>query len=124
MTDGGPTGSGGAQASKQASSGGGRGSASAAGRLGGSGEPASDSASAGASLSGGEIRTLRKLMQSNERKMDTLRSKIEGVRAEMSTADPSDFMALGDLQARINDLEAQVDALEEEWLEAAEKLGE
>lgn len=124
MTDGGPTGSGGAQASKQASSGGGRGSAGAAGRPDGNGEPASDSASAGASLSGGEIRTLRKLMQSNERKMDTLRSKIEGVRADMSTADPSDFMALGDLQARINDLEAQVDALEEEWLEAAEKLGE
>lgn len=124
MTDGGPTGSGGAQASKQASSGGGRGSAGAAGRPDGNGEPASDSASAGASLSGGEIRTLRKLMQSNERKMDTLRSKVEGVRAEMSTADPSDFMALGDLQARINDLEAQVDALEEEWLEAAEKLGE
>ncbi|RNL44063.1 ABC-F family ATP-binding cassette domain-containing protein [Paraeggerthella hongkongensis] len=124
MTDGGPTGSGGAQASKQASSGGERGSAGAAGRPDGNGEPASDSASAGASLSGGEIRTLRKLMQSNERKMDTLRSKVEGVRAEMSTADPSDFMALGDLQARINDLEAQVDALEEEWLEAAEKLGE
>ena len=124
MTDGGPTGSGGAQASKQASSGGGRGSAGAAGRSDGSGEPASDSASAGASLSGGEIRTLRKLMQSNERKVDTLRGKVEGVRAEMSTADPSDFMALGDLQARINDLEVQVDALEEEWLEAAEKLGE
>lgn len=124
MTDGGPTGSGGAQAPKQASSGGERGSAGAAGRPDGNGEPASDSASAGASLSGGEIRTLRKLMQSNARKMDTLRSKVEGVRAEMSTADPSDFMALGDLQARINDLEAQVDALEEEWLEAAEKLGE
>lgn len=124
MTDGGPTGNGGAQASKQAPTGGGRASASAAGRSDGGGEPASDSASAGASLSGGEIRTLRKLMQSNERKMDTLRSKIEGVRADMSTADPSDFMALGDLQARINDLEAQVDALEEEWLEAAEKLGE
>ncbi|MBX9032933.1 ABC-F family ATP-binding cassette domain-containing protein [Gordonibacter massiliensis (ex Traore et al. 2017)] len=78
----------------------------------------------GERLSGGEIRTLRKLMQSNERKTETLNGKIEDVRAQMAAADPSDFTALGDFQAQINDLQAQVDALEEEWLEAAEKLGE
>ena len=78
----------------------------------------------GERLSGGEIRTLRKLMQSNERKTETLNGKIEDVRAQMVAADPSDFTALGDFQAQINDLQAQVDALEEEWLEAAEKLGE
>lgn len=79
---------------------------------------------AGERLSGGEIRTLRKLMQSNERKTETLNVKIDDVRAQMAAADPSDFTALGDFQAQINDLQAQVDALEEEWLEAAEKLGE
>ena len=78
----------------------------------------------GPRLTGGEIRTLRKLMQSNERKTETLNSKIEDVRAQMAAADPSDFTALGDFQAQINDLQAQVDALEEAWLEAAEKLGE
>ena len=78
----------------------------------------------GERLSGGEIRTLRKLMQSNERKTETLNGKIEDVRAQMAAADPSDFTALGDFQAQINDLQAQVDALEEAWLEAAEKLGE
>ena len=84
-----------------------------------------DAASGGGErLSGGEIRTLRKLMQSNERKTETLNGKIEDVRAQMAAADPSDFTALGDFQAQINDLQAQVDALEEEWLEAAEKLGE
>ena len=84
-----------------------------------------DAASGGGErLSGGEIRTLRKLMQSNERKTETLNSKIEDVRAQMAAADPSDFTALGDFQAQINDLQAQVDALEEAWLEAAEKLGE
>lgn len=77
-----------------------------------------------ARLSGGEIRTLRKLMQSNERKMETLRAKVDDVRAQMAAADPTDFGALGDFQAQINDLQAQVDALEEEWLEAAERLGE
>lgn len=78
----------------------------------------------GPRLTGGEIRTLRKLMQSNERKTETLNGKIEDVRAQMAAADPSDFAALGDFQAQINDLQSQVDALEEEWLEAAEKLGE
>lgn len=75
-------------------------------------------------LTGGEIRTLRKLMQSHERKTETLNSKIDDVRAQMAAADPSDFTALGDFQSQINDLQSQVDALEEEWLEAAEKLGE
>ena len=75
-------------------------------------------------LSGGEIRTLRKLMQSNGRKTETLNGRIEDVRAQMAAADPTDFSALGDFQAQINDLQAQIDALEEEWLEAAEKLGE
>ncbi|RDB61986.1 ABC transporter ATP-binding protein [Gordonibacter sp. 28C] len=79
---------------------------------------------AGERLSGGEIRTLRKLMQSNERKTETLNAKIDDVRAQMAAADPSDFTALGDFQTQIDDLQAQVDALEEEWLEAAEKLGE
>ncbi len=75
-------------------------------------------------LSGGEIRTLRKIMQSNERKMETLNGKIDDVRSQMGKADPSDFAALGDFQSQINNLQTQIDALEEEWLEAAEKLGE
>ncbi|MEG0990507.1 MAG: ABC transporter ATP-binding protein, partial [Gordonibacter sp.] len=83
-----------------------------------------DADSARPQLTGGEIRTLRKLMQSNERKMETLRGKVEDARALMVAADPTDFGALGDFQAQINDLQGQVDVLEEEWLEAAETLGE
>ena len=83
---------------------------------------AADSTSA--SLSGGEIRRLRKLMQSNERKMETLKGKIDDVRAQMAAADPTDFTALDDFQSQINDLQSQIDILEEEWLEAAERLGE
>lgn len=73
-------------------------------------------------LSGGEIRALRKTMQSHERKMDTLRAKIDEARAEMASANPTDFTVLGDLQAQISDLQKQVDILEEEWICAAEKL--
>ncbi|HIY83281.1 ATP-binding cassette domain-containing protein [Rubneribacter sp.] len=75
-------------------------------------------------LSGGEQRALRKLMASNERKMETLRGKMEDVRAQMAAVDPTDFAALGEAQARIDELQSQMDELEEAWLEAAEKLGE
>lgn len=87
-------------------------------------EPAKGSASEEKHLTGGEIRALRKTMTSNENKIKTLRGKIEQVRNEMDAADPSDFVALGTLQKQIEDLQSQIDALEEEWLEAAEKLGE
>lgn len=87
-------------------------------------EPAKGSASEEKHLTGGEIRALRKTMTSNENKIKTLRGKIEQVRNEMDAADPSDFVALGTLQKQLEDLQSQIDALEEEWLEAAEKLGE
>ena len=75
-------------------------------------------------LSGGEIRALRKSMASAERKMDTLRSKIEGIHQAMTEVDPSDYVKLGDMQKEIKQIETQIEALEEEWMEAAEALGE
>ena len=60
----------------------------------------------------------------NERKIETLNAKVDAVRAQMAAAGPADFVALGDFQAQINDLQSQIDALEEEWMEAAEQLGE
>ena len=83
-----------------------------------------DPSAEGKRLTGGEIRALRKTMASNERKIETLKGKLEATRAEMAAADPSDFVALGDFQKQLEDLQAQIDALEEEWLEAAETLGE
>ena len=79
---------------------------------------------AASKLSGGEIRALRKSMASAERKMDTLRGKIEGIHQAMTEVDPSDYVKLGDMQKEIKQIEAQVEALEEEWMEAAEALGE
>lgn len=75
-------------------------------------------------LSGGEIRELKKRMRSCENKTNTLRGKIEDVQAAMAAADPSDFEALGKFQQQINELQAQIDELDEQWLEAAEALGE
>ncbi|WP_462382620.1 ATP-binding cassette domain-containing protein [Senegalimassilia anaerobia] len=75
-------------------------------------------------LSGGEIRELKKRMRSCENKTNTLRGKIEQAQADMEAADPSDFEALGKFQQQIDDFQAQIDELDEQWLEAAEALGE
>ena len=85
------------------------------------GEQATGTAS---KLSGGEIHALRKSMASAERKMDTLRGKIEGIHQAMTEVDPSDYVKLGDMQKEIKQIETQIEALEEEWMEAAEALGE
>lgn len=85
------------------------------------GEQATGAAS---KLSGGEIRAFRKSMASAERKMDTLRGKIDGIHQAMTEVDPSDYVKLGDMQKEIKQIEAQIEALEEEWMEAAEALGE
>ncbi len=75
-------------------------------------------------LSGGEIRALRKSLQSTERKMDTLRGKIAETQQAMHDVDPTDFQALGAKQAEIDELQEKLEVLELEWLEAAETLGE
>ena len=88
-------------------------------------EPVDERAAGAASkLSGGEIHALRKSMASAERKMDTLRGKIDGIHQAMTEVDPSDYVKLGDMQKEIKEIEAQIEALEEEWMEAAEALGE
>lgn len=88
-------------------------------------EPVDERAAGAASkLSGGEIRALRKSMASAERKMDTLHGKIDGIHRAMTEVDPSDYVKLGDMQKEIKEIEAQIEALEEEWMEAAEALGE
>ena len=102
--------------------------ASASGKASASKQPstsAGEQATGAASkLSGGEIRAFRKSMASAERKMDTLRGKIEGIHQAMTEVDPSDYVKLGDMQKEIKQIETQIEALEEEWMVAAEALGE
>ena len=102
--------------------------ASSSGKASASKQPSTSAgeqaAGAASKLSGGEIRAFRKSMASAERKMDTLRGKIEGIHQAMTEVDPSDYVKLGDMQKEIKQIEAQIEALEEEWMEAAEALGE
>lgn len=115
------------------SAGDGRGNDSGVGSVGGdlgrpslatSSNPGNAAASSAPVLSGGEQRALRKLMTSNEKKIETLKGKIEKKQLEMAAADQSDYLVLTAMQEEIADFETQIEALELEWFEAAEKLGE
>ena len=63
-------------------------------------------------------------MASNEKKIATLKGKIEKKQLEMAEADQSDYLTLTALQEEIADFENHIEALELEWFDAAEKLGE
>lgn len=89
-----------------------------------SNDPGNAAAPSTPALSGGEQRALRKLMASNEKKIETLKGKIEKKQLEMAAADQSDYLVLTAMQEEIADFEAQIESLELEWFEAAEKLGE
>ncbi len=73
-------------------------------------------------LSNAEMRELRKRVNSLERRMQTLEGKIEQVQAEQLNVDPSDYLALGEIQDKIAKLQSDLGALEEEWLEVSEAL--
>lgn len=75
-------------------------------------------------LSGGEAHQARKQIKSLERKMHTLEGKIEKAKQEQLEVDPSDYVQLGAIQEKIQNLKEEKEALEEEWLELSELLDE
>ena len=93
---------------------------------GAAGSPANvaGAAAAAAGISNAELRQMKKTMSSNMRKIGTLESKIAKAQDEMHTVDPSDYVALGEAQAKIDALQAEKDELELEWMELAELVGE
>ena len=73
-------------------------------------------------LSNVEERSLKKLLASTERKLATLAGKADEVRVTMREADPSDYVAIVDAQARLHSIEQQIADLEGEWLALSERL--
>ncbi len=65
---------------------------------------------------------LKKRVASLERKVATLGRKADGLRKDMQVVDPTDYQALQDIQTQLTDAIDERGRLEEEWLEAAEKL--
>ena len=73
-------------------------------------------------LSNAELRMLKKQLQSAERKIATANGRISEATGRLQSADPTDYVALGEIQQEIEDLQAQLDQLESEWLETTEAL--
>ncbi|NTU72486.1 MAG: ABC-F family ATP-binding cassette domain-containing protein [Coriobacteriia bacterium] len=73
-------------------------------------------------LTRAEEYALKKELASTERKLETLCGKADAIRTEMTETDPSDYQALLDVQARLRDMEAQVRALEDAWMELSDRL--
>jgi ATPase subunit of ABC transporter with duplicated ATPase domains len=66
---------------------------------------------------------LKKELASTERKLRTLEAKVETTRQELHETDPTDYTALMAAQERLNEAQADVAALEDEWLRLSELLG-
>jgi ABC transport system ATP-binding/permease protein len=66
--------------------------------------------------------SMKKELASTERKLDTLGKKAEAVRARLGEADPTDYLALQDIQGQLESVGQQIADLEEKWLELFEKL--
>ncbi|MCT9620019.1 ABC transporter ATP-binding protein [Curtobacterium sp. MCBA15_013] len=81
------------------------------------------SAAAASGLSGAERRTAEKEMSALDRKIAKVGADRKQLLDQFATHDQSDYAGLGELQARLAGLEAEVDQLEERWLEVAEQLG-
>ena len=71
-----------------------------------------------------ELREIKKKRSSAERKMSTVRSKLENAREGLLQIDGTDYVALGEQQEKIAKLETELSELEDAWLEYSELLGE
>jgi ABC-type multidrug transport system ATPase subunit len=84
--------------------------------------PSAPAADAPTGLSNAERHELKKQVHSLERKMKSQRERIEKAQAALEAADPYDFEALGEAQAKVQAAQDALSDLEDAWLEASEKL--
>ncbi|GAA2653144.1 ABC-F family ATP-binding cassette domain-containing protein [Nonomuraea recticatena] len=74
-------------------------------------------------MSAKEERELRKELSRLERQLDKLAGQEDKLHAAMADA-ASDYAKLGELDSKLRDILSEKDAVEAEWLEVAERLGE
>ncbi len=84
-------------------------------------EPAMQPASG---LSNAERRDAKRRFDAVGRRLDKLSDEPDRLRAELAATDATDYRALLDKQAEIDAMLDEIAALEEEWLELSEHLGE
>ncbi|MCL1798959.1 MAG: ABC-F family ATP-binding cassette domain-containing protein [Eggerthellaceae bacterium] len=73
-------------------------------------------------LSGGEAYQAKKQIAAAERRMAALERQREALMRDMDAADPSDYLALGELQDRLQDTQARLTKEEDAWMELSERL--
>jgi ATP-binding cassette subfamily F protein uup len=73
-------------------------------------------------LSRADEYSLKKELASTERKLDTLCKKADDLRSEAKETDHSDYVALLDVQARLEAMGQQIAELEERWVELSTRL--
>ncbi len=71
-----------------------------------------------------ELREMKKLRTSTERKMGTARSKLAAAKEALLEIDGTNYEALAAQQAKIDTLATELDELELTWLDLSEKLGD
>ncbi|TDN46616.1 ATPase subunit of ABC transporter with duplicated ATPase domains [Curtobacterium flaccumfaciens] len=94
-----------------------------AGGTGSAGSVAGSSAAGASALSGADRRTAEKEMSALDRKIARVGADRKKLLDAFATHDQSDYAGLGELQAKLAAHEAEIEQLEERWLEVAELLG-
>lgn len=74
------------------------------------------------STSGGELRAAQKEMAAVERRLARLAEQVEAKHVELAEHDQTDHVGLGRLTQELRDLESEVAAMENRWLELSELL--
>ncbi|MCL2807525.1 MAG: ABC-F family ATP-binding cassette domain-containing protein [Coriobacteriia bacterium] len=73
-------------------------------------------------LSGSELHEARKQLASTERKIRTTEQQIEAQAALLHSVDPTDYLALGQAQSKLNELKSRLQEFELVWLTLSERL--
>ena len=92
----------------------------------GGGQPAAasgGSAAAPARLSGAELRAAQKELTATERRLDRLTGQVATAHKKLAEHDPADYEGVLRITQQVGDLETEIAALEERWLELSEATG-
>jgi len=86
------------------------------------GASSSGGGAAATSLSGADLRAANKELASMERRIDKLHSKIDAARTALADHDQADYQGLAAETESIRTMEAELEDLEERWMELGESI--
>ena len=74
-----------------------------------------------AQLSGAQLRAAQKELAATERRLDRLAGQVATAHANLASHDPSDYEGVLRITKKVGDLEAEIAALEDRWLELSDQ---